>query len=711
MSGRYRSALKNLTLLQDLIRKDPSSYKSEFIEQYRHFQQTLKLFLFQPSETDYDHLLALLSFISHICHLFPEESQSFGPEIMEILRLQASKLDPELRLGFCKALILLRNRKVVDGLEVTRLMFDHLMKVHDKNLRKFIYKSIVAYLKVLTTTKGKRDPKMNSQLQSYVFSRLKDSHSITVRTALMVSIESFRKQVWQNAKTANAVAECCFNRNAKIQVTAMKFFLGRAETEDGESDDSDSDSDADTQGRQDSRSLKEIMVGFQAGKKSRKRKKLKDKAVSALNKAKKDRKAKINSGVCNVLAIQLVYDPQEFAERLLKHLEKSNDRFEVKLMQMSLISRVIGVHQLLVLGFYPYLHRYLQPHQREVTKILLFAAQASHEMVVPEVIETMVRVIVNNFVTDRNSAEVITVGLNAVREILYGCPLAIGEDLLRDLAEYKKYRNKNVSMAAKSLIQLFRSVNPGLLHRKDRGKPTEATKEIVVKQFAALEAKGYLAGAECLDVDREEEEVEEADASDGSDSDEGSWIDVPQSDQEEPHSDEGDAGTSGGEEEEDGLSKEERAELVSSGRILSQEDFRKIHLQQLRKKVDSAGGKNAGNMSEKRKRKVQESVELAELNAEQRGALPKLSDIERMHKKPKQNKESRLESVAVGREGREKFGRPKPKGPHVGKTNKKTAKNKNFMMVRQKQKSKGKRSYREKQRALEKYMTQQRKMK
>ena len=72
---------------------------------------------------------------------------------------------------------------------------------------------------------------------------------------------------------------------------------------------------------------------------------------------------------------------------------------------------------------------------------------------------------------------------------------------------------------------------------------------------------------------------------------------------------------------------------------------------------------------------------------------------------------SRMESVHSGREGREKFGRPKPKGSHVGRTNKKVAKNKNFMMVKQKQKVKKKRSYRDKQKALQQYLTKQKKMK
>ena len=70
-------------------------------------------------------------------------------------------------------------------------------------------------------------------------------------------------------------------------------------------------------------------------------------------------------------------------------------------------------------------------------------------------------------------------GLNAIREITKRCPLALDETLLRDLAEYKSYKDKAVMMAARSLIQLYRSVHPELLHKKDRGRPTEATAELL----------------------------------------------------------------------------------------------------------------------------------------------------------------------------------------------------------------------------------------
>lgn len=100
----------------------------------------------------------------------------------------------------------------------------------------------------------------------------------------------------------------------------------------------------------------------------------------------------------------------------------------------------------------------MQPHQREVTKILQYAAQACHDLVPPDTLEPVIRAVATNFVSERNSVEVMTVGLNAIREICARAPLAIDEDLLHDLVMYRTYRDKNVSTAARSLITLYRQV-------------------------------------------------------------------------------------------------------------------------------------------------------------------------------------------------------------------------------------------------------------
>ena len=58
--------------------------------------------------------------------------------------------------------------------------------------------------------------------------------------------------------------------------------------------------------------------------------------------------------------------------------------------------------------------------------------------------------------------------INAIREICTRCPLALENTLLQDLTQYKEHRNKGVMMASRSLISLYRELNPHSLHKKDR---------------------------------------------------------------------------------------------------------------------------------------------------------------------------------------------------------------------------------------------------
>ncbi|KAH0615773.1 hypothetical protein JD844_026245 [Phrynosoma platyrhinos] len=379
----------------------------------------------------------------------------------------------------------------------------------------------------------------------------------------------------------------------------------------------------------------------------------------------------------------------DFAEKLLKQLESSKERFEVKMMLMDLISRLVGIHELFLFNFYPFVQRYLQPHQREVTKILLFAAQASHQLVPPEIIQSVLMTIANNFVTDKNSGEVMTVGINAIKEISARCPLAMTEDLLQDLAQYRSHKNKNVMMSARTLIQLFRSLNPQMLQKKFRGKPTEATLEAKIHEYGELDAKNYIPGAEILDLEAKEEDGdhedgwETASSSEEEDDEDGEWIDVHHSSDEEQKELAEKIKSMPVEEQ------KAKAAAVSTSRLLTQEEFQKIRLAQLSKELKSAPGKSA-------KRK---NVEI-ESDEERRGELLSLRDIEHLHKKPKSDKETRLATAMAGKTNRKEFVKKKTKlNPFSSTTNKEKKKQKNFMMMRYSNnvRSKNKRSFREKQ--------------
>jgi protein SDA1 len=63
--------------------------------------------------------------------------------------------------------------------------------------------------------------------------------------------------------------------------------------------------------------------------------------------------------------------------------------------------RVVGVHKLLLLNFYPFLQKYIAPHQRDVTAVLATLAQAVHELVPPESLAPVLKQLVDQFVHDR----------------------------------------------------------------------------------------------------------------------------------------------------------------------------------------------------------------------------------------------------------------------------------------------------------------------
>jgi len=666
MAKRQSNQLpNNLPQLQNLIKRDSESYKEEFEQQLRHFNSTLAVFELTPDQFN-ESLDELVMFLAQVAKCYQEELSEFPATLVNLLEKHATILDGDMRLSICRALILLRNKALIAPADLHKLFFN-LLRCQDKSLRSFLKDNIVNDIKNINAN-GK-DQKLNGALQNYMFTMLKDNATIAAKTSLDVMISLYKKNVWRDEKTVNVIATACFSKVTKILVTAVKFFLGT--DEDNEEEDSD-DEEIPT--------LKEVTMQNRFNKKTRKR----EKYLENIKKAHKKKKKKTNAPKYNFSALHLIHDPQEFAEKLFRKLEGLTERFEVKLMMLELVSRLIGTHQLILLNYYPYIARFIAPHQREVVRLLQFSAQAAHELVPPDCIEPVLKAIINNFVTERNSSEVMAVGLNAVRELVARCPLVMTEDLLRDLVEYKTYKDKGVMMASRSLIQLFRSICPDLLHKRDRGRPTEATVEVKRREFGELDVKEFVPGAEVVDVDQEEGDSDQ----DGNDSDSDGEDDLDETKDEKDII----------------LSLEEKAKKAREatvGRILTDEDFLKIDAAQLKKQV--VGYRKGGKGKKRTAAEADLDQEAEDAAAAGRNELVNLEDIEMIYKKKRHDKEARMEAILGGREDREKFGsRKNKKAEGASVTNKQKSKKKNFSMMKHKIKAKGKKSFREKQVALKK---------
>lgn len=740
MVKRHNNQLPdNIPQLQNLIKRDPASYKDEFLQQQRHYKSLVEVFKLHPSQFS-KNLDELVMFMAQVAHCYPDVLESYAQELITLLQTYSTVLDPEMRMTFCRALILLRNKNLLAPTDLLSLFFQ-LLRCNDKSLRKFLETHIVTDIKNMNVKH--KNTRVNTTLQNFMYSMLKDSNPKAVKMSVNIMVELYKKQVWNDVKTVNVIATACFSKTTKVMVAALKFFLGSDPEKEKDSDDSDSDNEP---------SVKQVMLAARVNKKTRKREK-QVKRVKQLIQNSKKKKEKAPS--FNFSALHLIHDPQDFAEKLFQRLKATHERFEVRLMTLDVISRLIGLHQLILFNFYPYIQRFLQPHQKEVTKLLLFSAQAAHELVPPDVMEPVLRTIVNNFVTERNSSDVMAIGLNAIRELCSRCPLVMTEDLLRDLVQYKSYRDRSVMMAARSLIHVYRLSMPKLLHKKDRGRPTEASIELKVKQFGEINAKDYVPGAEVLLEDKKNDD-DGVNSEDDDDSD-GEWVDVSHSsdeevgekggasdvaeeDDEEEGREVGEEGKEGEkegdkeekEEEENGKGegiksdkknkkvtfadqdtekapekdkklleeKKRKAAEVTTTRLLTDEDFKRIDAAQIRKQMEAPRKGHPKGV----KRPLEEEPK-------SKGELVLLGDIENIYKKRKHDKQQRIETVREGQADRGKFGYKDGRlNPFSSKTNREKRKNKNFMMIKHKVRGKIKRSFKDKQIALRNYLVKQKKM-
>ena len=760
VGGRAASVLPlNLPHLQNLIKRDNESYRTEFNLQQTHFYSTLALMQAGGLEvekcgadaSDEGSLENLITFMSHCvpCYIkktksntasgvVEDDASKFVTTLMDLLERDAASLPATLRRCMCQALILMRSKKGVSLVPTERMLklFFRLFGLKDKQLRELLYDAIIA--DVRKANHPHRNNALNRTLQNFMYSIFSSStissnnnnnnvgsnsnnlnattstsDEMTATKSLQVIIELYRRGIWNDSKTVNIIAEAALKGNCpKAMVMALNFFLGKypgaAEVGIEDEEDTQTDGNATKSSKASIASSEEyrsLLHACQVGGVS-KAKSNRLKRILASDR-KKARAITNSSGSTAFSPLSLVNDPQGFSERLYRLLKGSNATFEVKLLMMNVLSRFIAWHKLIVLDFYSFLLRYLQPHQRSVTQVLAYTAQATHALVPPDTLYPVLRAIADNFVSEGAAEPVIAAGLNGIREICTRAPLAMTETLLQDLTGYKKggdHKNKGVMMAARSLITLFREINPDLLHRRDRGrdvsmamsagsqKKTLAYGEVECYDGAKAAAEDVQSGEECVEEGSgsEVEEVSEF-------SDDGEELIFEElSDCEE---DDSDAEDENGSDEDDCENSDEEcpelvetsvkrtSETVKSGskrvkflpteRILLPEDYEK-------KSTSTSKAKEEDN-SDSSESDASDSDEDAEPSE-----FIDPSKIEGYRSRAKADYEARLASIHAGREGREKFGTRKRGNSRSSTTNKEKSKGKNFLMMAHKFEVKGK---------------------
>ncbi|KAK7061025.1 Severe Depolymerization of Actin [Paramarasmius palmivorus] len=696
----------NLPQLQNLIKRDPAGYKEEFLQQWNHYNSIRQIFHLNPEEHAAQ-FRELVAFIAQVATCYPKETSEFPSHISSILLESYGSLYPDTRKALIQTLVLLRNKGVTSSIDLLKCLFPLLPRTTSPALRSMIRKTILTDIR--TANMKSKNHKLNRSIQAMMFGmvergledqnfgdkgKAKELASDNKTTggddamwAVILTKELWKKGIWNDAKPVSIVALGCLHPTVKVQSASMHFFLG---SEDDQEDSEDEDEEVDVKALHHRR---EINKKTRSGDKKLQRK---------LNAAKKKKHGDKDHSSPNFPALQLLNDPQTFAEKLFDILSRYDKRFTLdhKILMMQLVSRVMGAHKLCVLSFYTYILKYLTYHQLRVPAILVSLAQSVHDLTPPDALTPVIRKLANEFIHPGVAPEVLAAGLNAIREVCRRQPWAMEEDLLGDLIEYKKSKDKAVTAAARGLLQLYREVNPGMLKRRERGKEAAmgmasgnqplpfghtANAAVDIEGLALLEDHLQKLREEDGEMNEEDEEAAwngwdvESDSSEESDESEG-WINVESSDEE--FIDVSDSEDEGEKKEQlEEPPKEATTSALATTKILTPADFallNELRIQAATKAVDAGGGSRA-------KRKLA-ALEANKSHQEDQSASAFISeeDILGPRKKVKADYEERMASIQKGREGREKFGSrkgKKTKETPSSSTNREKAKNKPIMMI------------------------------
>lgn len=454
-----------------------------------------------PSSTDDNGIVSLrdlIDFISHVADCYPSATSTFPQDLVSLVNLHHTSLDPELRDKIVGSLVLLRKKDVIDSTTLLNTLFPLLISTPSKVLRALLYQKIISDLR--SSNSRTTNHRLNRTVQTVLFNLLtSDRASPKGLWAVKLTRELWKRQIWTDNKAVEIMKEAALAGDSKVITGGVRFFLGGDKEREEAAEESDEEGDIVDMGK----------LKHQAGINKKTRKKEKELKKAAATVRKKERKKNAPHPL-NFSALHLLHDPQSFAENLFsKHLQNSKSRLnlEQKLLVLQLTCRLVGLHKLTVISLYSYFLKYLTPRQPSVTSFLANLAMATHNLVPPDTLEPLVQKIANEFVSEAAASEVASAGLNAIREICARQPLVMNETLLQDLIMYRKSKDKGVVMAAKGLLSLYREVAAEMLKKRDRGK--EAAMQVRAghrkEQRFGEEQVGEIEGLELLEKWKEEQ--------------------------------------------------------------------------------------------------------------------------------------------------------------------------------------------------------------
>ncbi|KAJ1422692.1 hypothetical protein SESBI_12883 [Sesbania bispinosa] len=466
-SGRSSEKL-SLPALQSKMKCDPEGYESELLLLLNQFNSSLELFQQQAKMnftsitgigTDPTVAKDLGDRAMFLAHVTPFYPNHLADFPLKLADLlrSAARTLPSGLRCHLTQALILLVNRKFVDVGETLSLFMELQTLGDRTLKKLAFDHVIHSIRRMNQ-KHKNEAK-NRALQNVLFTMLQQEDEERAKRALVTLCELHRRKVWFDERTANAICTASFHPASRIMIAALSFLLDYEKLLDNEDSDDSSSDDELTKSPQVILSKETVYKVRQAIKVHQLAKRKRKPKLQRVIRSMKRRQHQSSERRNNNYYSPLNHlkDAQGFAEKLFSRLQKCNERFEVP----------------------------------------------------PDAVEPLFKQIA------------ITVGLNAVREICMRMPLLMNEDLLQDLALYKKSHEKAVSVAARSLIALFREICPSLLVKKDRGRPVDPKAR--PKAFGEVNVATDVPGAELLQTVDDSDEGESGDSDDlvssGSDDD------------------------------------------------------------------------------------------------------------------------------------------------------------------------------------------------
>jgi protein SDA1 len=364
-----------------------------------------------------------------------------------------SVMHPHMRQKLFQALIHLRNKGSIQPTQLISLSFK-LFSIQDKILRQMLTHYIVNDLKSLNASGASlryddgsfhSTADVKKSVQSLLFSIITSDDSFSALKTVEILSDLYRQRIWTDERTVNILALACNQSDSKVTMLAMNFFLG---IENKMSEDENA-----------MKVAKNLDINYhEHSKKTKKRSRQVQRQTQKQDKLKREA-MKYDTSTPLFPAIALIQNPYDLAENVSTKA-KSQSNYEVKLLCMNFISRLIGCHKLQLLSYYSFMQRYLLSNQKDISQILAYTIQSIHDFIPPQELVPVVKSIANNFINERCTDEAIVVGINSIREIITRLPSILYEEtvevLVQDVAMYSRKMHKEVIYAAKRFIVLIR---------------------------------------------------------------------------------------------------------------------------------------------------------------------------------------------------------------------------------------------------------------